>query len=109
MATRCFVRFLRILPTTCRGSFTRIGCRRTGSPSAPNSFGCSARRGISARNTQPSPTPEPRLLGEYRDTWHAELPTIPGVTWSDLFVRGFLDSAWIEPEGDLQAQLDAMF
>jgi uncharacterized protein (TIGR02996 family) len=50
-----------------------------------------------------------RLLREYRDTWHAELPTIPGVTWSDLFVRGFLDSAWIEPEGDLQAQLDAMF
>src|SRR5262245_21618304 len=36
-----------------------------------------------------------QLLREFGDRWHAELPDIPGVEWSDLFVRGFVDAAWV--------------
>ncbi|MCI0701308.1 MAG: TIGR02996 domain-containing protein [Planctomycetia bacterium] len=50
-----------------------------------------------------------RLLKEYGDLWHAELPVVPGVTWSDLFVRGFVDTAWVEAKRDVQAQLKAVF
>ena len=50
-----------------------------------------------------------RLLKEYGDLWHAELPVVPGVEWSDLFVRGFVDAAWIEAKRDVRAQLDAVF
>jgi uncharacterized protein (TIGR02996 family) len=50
-----------------------------------------------------------RLLKEYGDQWHAELPEIAGVTWSDLFVRGFVDTAWVEAKRDVRAQLDAVF
>ena len=35
------------------------------------------------------------LLREYGDWWYNELPVIPGVEWSSLFVRGFVDKVWI--------------
>ncbi|HVL16173.1 MAG TPA: TIGR02996 domain-containing protein [Gemmata sp.] len=50
-----------------------------------------------------------RLLREHGDAWHAELPAVPGVEWSDLFVRGFVDSAWVEAGRDVRRQLDAVF
>jgi uncharacterized protein (TIGR02996 family) len=50
-----------------------------------------------------------RLLKKYGDLWHAELPAVVGVTWSDLFVRGFVDAAWVEAKRDVRAQLDAVF
>jgi uncharacterized protein (TIGR02996 family) len=36
-----------------------------------------------------------RLLKRYGDLWFSELPALPGVTWSNLFVRGFVDTAWV--------------
>lgn len=50
-----------------------------------------------------------RLLKEHGDHWHAVLPVVAGVTWSDLFIRGFTDTAWIEAKRDVRAQLDAVF
>jgi uncharacterized protein (TIGR02996 family) len=50
-----------------------------------------------------------RLKQGHIDAWHAELPTLTGVEWSDLFVRGFVDSVWIEAGRNLRAQLDAAF
>ena len=50
-----------------------------------------------------------RILKQYGDLWHAELPAVVEVTWSDLFVRGFVDVAWITAKGDVRAQLDAVF
>src|SRR5687768_16014249 len=35
------------------------------------------------------------LLRTHGDRWYGELPAVTGVTWSDLFVRGFIDSAWL--------------
>lgn len=46
------------------------------------------------------------LLKLHGETWHAELPDVPGVTWSDLFVRGFVDAAWVEAKKDVRAQLE---
>jgi uncharacterized protein (TIGR02996 family) len=37
-----------------------------------------------------------RLLKQHGDAWHAELPVVAGVTWSDLFIRGFVNSAWVK-------------
>jgi uncharacterized protein (TIGR02996 family) len=50
-----------------------------------------------------------RLSKQHADAWHAELPGMRGVEWSDLFVRGFVDSAWVEAGRNLRAQLDAIF
>jgi uncharacterized protein (TIGR02996 family) len=50
-----------------------------------------------------------RLYKRHADAWHAELPGVRGVEWSDLFVRGFVDSAWVEAGRNLRAQLDAIF
>ena len=50
-----------------------------------------------------------QLLKQYGDLWYAELPVVAGVTWSDLFVRGFVDRAWILAKRDVRAQLDAVF
>lgn len=50
-----------------------------------------------------------RLLKQYGDLWHAELPAVAGATWSDLFVRGFVDTAWVVATRDVRAQLDAVF
>lgn len=50
-----------------------------------------------------------RLLKKYGDEWYAELPDIPGVEWSDLFVRGFVHAAWVEATRDVRAQLEAVF
>jgi uncharacterized protein (TIGR02996 family) len=50
-----------------------------------------------------------RLYKGHADAWHAELPAISGVEWSDLFVRGFVDAAWVEAGRNLRSQLDAAF
>ena len=50
-----------------------------------------------------------RLLKQYGDLWHSELPVVPGVEWSDLFVRGFVYAARVEAKRDVRVQLDAMF
>ncbi len=50
-----------------------------------------------------------RLLKEYGDQWHAELPDIDGVGWSALFVRGFVNAAWVDAKRDVRAQLEAVF
>jgi uncharacterized protein (TIGR02996 family) len=50
-----------------------------------------------------------RLKKEHIDEWHAELPALSGVEWSDLFVRGFVDAAWVEAGRNLRSQLDAVF
>jgi uncharacterized protein (TIGR02996 family) len=50
-----------------------------------------------------------RLYKDHLDEWHAELPAVPGVEWSDLFVRGFVDAAWVDAGRNLRAQLDAVF
>jgi len=42
-------------------------------------------------------------------TWHAELPMIDGVAWSDLFVRGFIDGARILHARDLLETLMLVF
>ena len=31
------------------------------------------------------------------------------MTWSDLFIRGFVDTVWIEAKRDVRAQLEAVF
>ena len=35
------------------------------------------------------------LLKRYGNKWYSELPFIPGVEWSSLFVRGFVDKVWL--------------
>jgi uncharacterized protein (TIGR02996 family) len=50
-----------------------------------------------------------QLKREFGDSWYAELPDIPGVDWSDVFVRGFVNSAWIKAGKDVAAQLTAVF
>jgi uncharacterized protein (TIGR02996 family) len=50
-----------------------------------------------------------RLLKEHGDKWHAELPTVAGVDWSDLFVRGFVNAAWVTATRDLRGQLEELF
>jgi uncharacterized protein (TIGR02996 family) len=50
-----------------------------------------------------------RLYKEHADEWHAELPALAGVEWSDLFVRGFVDAAWVEAGRNVRSQLDAVF
>jgi uncharacterized protein (TIGR02996 family) len=76
-----------------RGEFIRLQCDadRAGSGSAD------------AR------TRASRLYMRQADTWHAELPDIPGVIWSDLFVRGFVDTAWVTARKVVPEQLAAVF
>src|SRR6478672_4438581 len=50
-----------------------------------------------------------QLSRQYGDLWHAELPDVDGVVWSDLFVRGFIDRAWVTGKRDVTAQLRAVF
>jgi uncharacterized protein (TIGR02996 family) len=50
-----------------------------------------------------------RLLKEHGDDWYSELPEVPGVAWSNLFVRGFVDTAWVEPQRDVWAQVSPLF
>jgi uncharacterized protein (TIGR02996 family) len=50
-----------------------------------------------------------QLSKQHGEAWHAELPDVPGVIWSDLFVRGFVDTAWVKAMKDVRAQLAAVF
>ena len=40
------------------------------------------------------------LAREHGDRWHAELPAVAGLTWSGLFVRGFIDAVQAEADND---------
>ena len=50
-----------------------------------------------------------QLLHANVEMWHAELPMIDGVGWSDLFVRGFIDAARILHARDLLETLMLVF
>ena len=50
-----------------------------------------------------------RLSKQFGEAWHGELPDVPGVVWSDLFVRGFVDTAWVTAGKVVRAQLAAVF
>jgi uncharacterized protein (TIGR02996 family) len=63
-----------------RAEFIRLQCEAWGL--------CPAYPTVTAARTRAS-----ALLREYRDRWFDELPTILGVEWGDLFVRGFIDTA----------------
>jgi uncharacterized protein (TIGR02996 family) len=49
------------------------------------------------------------LLRARRTEWEAELPTLAGVEWSSLWVRGFVDSAWVFGSREFVAAADRMF
>lgn len=49
------------------------------------------------------------LCKQHGDAWHGELPAVPGVIWSDLFIRGFVDTAWVRPGRNVRDQLAAVF
>ena len=42
------------------------------------------------------------MLKEHGDRWYSELPALPGVTWGNLFVRGFIDTAWVVAGKDVR-------
>ena len=63
-----------------RAEFIRLQCEAWGlSPAYPT---------LTAARTRAS-----ELLRAHRDRWFDELPTVLGVEWGDLFVRGFIDTA----------------
>jgi uncharacterized protein (TIGR02996 family) len=49
------------------------------------------------------------LLREHGRRWESELPVLAGVSWGSLFVRGFIDSAWVTTGDELATAADAMF
>lgn len=65
---------------SARAEFIRLQCEAWGAvPAYPT---------LAAARTRAS-----ELLKAHRDQWFDELPTILGVEWGDLFVRGFIDTA----------------
>lgn len=79
-----------------RAEFIRLQCEKWNL--------CPAYPDVTAARTRASD-----LSREFGEAWYAELPVIAGVEWSDLFVRGFVDAAWVEPARDVPAQLAALF
>ena len=65
-----------------RAEFIRLQCEAWGL--------CPAHSTVPAARTRAS-----ELLRAHRDRWFDELSTVPGVEWSDLFVRGFIDMAHV--------------
>jgi uncharacterized protein (TIGR02996 family) len=49
------------------------------------------------------------LLKKHGDKWYGELPAIPGVEWSSLFVRGFVDKVWLTSSKNTREALLATF
>jgi uncharacterized protein (TIGR02996 family) len=49
------------------------------------------------------------LLKRYGDKWYRELPSVPGVEWSSLFVRGFVDMVWVTTSKYAKTSLPAAF
>jgi uncharacterized protein (TIGR02996 family) len=49
------------------------------------------------------------LSREHGDRWYSELPAPKWVTWSALFVRGFIDSAAIAAEVDVVSRVNLLF
>jgi uncharacterized protein (TIGR02996 family) len=49
------------------------------------------------------------LLKRYGDKWYRELPSVPGVEWSSLFVRGFVDKVWLTTSRNAKESLLAAF
>jgi uncharacterized protein (TIGR02996 family) len=50
-----------------------------------------------------------QLLRAHRDRWDAELQTAIGLTWGEMYVRGFIDTARIAGASYMFAALDAIF
>jgi uncharacterized protein (TIGR02996 family) len=50
-----------------------------------------------------------KLLKAHGDRWYDELPAIAGVEWGSLFIRGFVDSAWVLNTRDLLAKVNTLF
>src|SRR5689334_373211 len=49
------------------------------------------------------------LLKKYGNKWYSELPAVPGVEWSSLFVRGFVDMAWVTSAKRAKTSLPVAF
>lgn len=45
-----------------------------------------------------------QLSKQFGGAWHGELPHVTRVTWSDLFVRGFVDAAWVRGDPDSRSR-----
>ena len=50
-----------------------------------------------------------RLARAHGDARYAELPALDGVGWSSLWVRGFIDRAWVRDPVALRAAVDRLF
>ena len=79
-----------------RAEFIRLQCEAWGlTPAYPT---------LSAARTRAS-----ELLKEHRGRWFDELPTILGVEWGDLYVRGFIDKAYTLAMYDVRLTVRAAF
>ncbi|MBN9120938.1 MAG: TIGR02996 domain-containing protein [Planctomycetes bacterium] len=78
-----------------RGEFIRLQCE--------GSVQCPAYPGT-ARRTRAS-----ELLRTFRDDWDAELPSLHGLEWGDIYFRGFVDTVRLFEVRYMSALLERAF